>query len=78
MSTNITYKLTIYRQIIDFIVVTSPFSFIYSFTFVYFSTVGFVNDLSEDSLLRQTVAKLTAIGEMETDLLVRLVRWFRQ
>ena len=35
----------------------SPFSFIHSFTFVYVSTVGFVNDLSGDSLFRQTVAK---------------------
>ena len=62
----------------DFIVVISPFSSIYSFTFVYVSTVGFVNDLSGDSLLRQTVAKLTPIGEVETDLLARLVRWYRQ
>ena len=62
----------------DFIVVISPFSSLYSFIFVYFSTVGFVNDLLEDSLLRQTVAKLTPIGEVETDLLARLVRWYRQ
>ena len=54
----------IYRQIMDFVVVISPFFSIYTFTFVYVSTVGFVNDLSGDSLLRQTVAKLTPIGEI--------------
>ena len=62
----------------DFIVLKSPSFSICSFTFVYFSTVGFVNDLSGDSLLRQTLAKLTPTLEVETDLLARLVRWFRQ
>ena len=70
--------MDIYRQIMDFIVVISPFSSIYSFTFVYVSTVGFVNDLSGDSLFRQTVAKLIPIGEVEMDLLARLVRWSQQ
>ena len=63
---------------VDFIVVISLPSSLYSFTFVYVSTVGFVNDLSRDSLFRQTVAKLIPIGEVEMDLLARLVRWFRQ
>ena len=63
----------------DFIVVISPLSSLYSFTFVYFSTVGFVTDLSGDSLLRQTVAKLTPIGGgEEMDLLARLVRGSQQ
>jgi hypothetical protein len=78
MSIKNSYNTTIYRHIIDFIVVISPFSSICSFTFVYVSTVGFVNDLSGDSLFRQTVAKLTPIGEVERDLLARLVRWSRQ
>ena len=56
----------------------SPVSAIYSFIFVYVSTVGFVNDLSGDSLFRQTVAKLTPIGEVEMDLLARLVRCYQQ
>ena len=62
----------------DFIAVKSPSFSICSFTFVYFSTVGFVNDLSGDSLFRQTVAKLTPIGEVEMDLLARLVRCYQQ
>ena len=78
MSIIINYKMEIYRQIMDFIVVVSPFSSFYTFIFVYVSTVGFVNDLSGDSLFRQTVAKLTPIGEVEMDLLARLVRWSRQ
>ncbi len=68
----------IYRQIMDFVVVISPFFSIYTFTFVYVSSVGFVNDLSGDSLFRQTAAKPTPIGEVEMDLLARLVRWSRQ
>ena len=78
MSIIIYYNMAIYRQIMDFIVVISPFSSIYTFTFVYVSTVGFVNDLSGDSLFRQTVAKLTPIGEVEMDLLARLVRCSQQ
>ena len=66
------------RQIMDFVVVISPFFSIYAFTFVYVSSVGFVNDLSGDSLFRQTAAKPTPIGEVEMDLLARLVRWSRQ
>ena len=66
------------RQIMDFVVVISPFFSIYTFTFVYVSSVGFVNDLSGDSLFRQTGAKPTPIGEVEMDLLARLVRWSRQ
>ena len=66
------------RQIMDFVVVISPFFSIYTFTFVYVSSVGFVNDLSGDSLFRQTAAKPTPIGEVEMDLLARLVRWSRQ
>ena len=62
----------------DYIVVISPVSSICGFTFVYVSTVGFVNDLSGDSLFRQTVAKLTPIGEVEMDLLARLVRCYQQ
>ena len=68
----------IHRQIMDFVVVISPFFSIYTFTFVYVSSVGFVNDLSGDSLFRQTAAKPTPIGEVEMDLLARLVRWSRQ
>ena len=70
--------MEIYRQIMDFIVVVSPFSSFYTFTFVYVSSVGFVKDLSVDSLFRQTAAKPTPIGEVEMDLLARLVRWSRQ
>ncbi len=70
--------MRIYRQIMDFVVVISPFFSIYTFTFVYVSSVGFVNDLSGDSLFRQTAAKPTPIGEVEMDLLARLVRWSRQ
>ena len=66
------------RQIMDFVVVISPFFSIYTFTFGYVSSVGFVNDLSGDSLFRQTAAKPTPIGEVEMDLLARLVRWSRQ
>ena len=66
--------MRIYRQIMDFVVVISPFFSIYTFTFVYVSSVGFVNDLSGDSLFRQTAAKPTPIGEVEMDLLARLVR----
>ena len=62
----------------DFVVVISLASSSCGFTFVYVSTVGFVNDPSGDSLFRQTVAKLTPIGEVEMDLLARLVRWSRQ
>ena len=68
----------IHRQIMDFVVVISPFFSIYTFTFVYVSSAGFVNDLSGDSLFRQTAAKPTPIGEVEMDLLARLVRWSRQ
>ena len=68
----------LYRQIMDFVVVISPFFSIYTFTFVYVSSVGFVNDLSGDSLFRQTAAKPTPIGDVEMDLLARLVRWSRQ
>ena len=68
--------MEIYQQIIDFIVVISPFSSICTFTFVYVSTVGIVNDLSGDSLFRQTVAKLTPIGGGNG--LIELVRWSRQ
>ena len=68
----------IYRQMMDFVVVISPFFSIYTFTFVYVSSVVFVNDLSGDSLFRQTAAKPTPIGEVEMDLLARLVRWSRQ
>ena len=70
--------MEICRQIMDFVVVISPFFSIYTFTFVYVSSVGFVNDLSGDSLFRQTAAKPTPIGEVEMDLLARLVRWSRQ
>ena len=70
--------MEIYRQIMDCVVVISRFFSIYTFTFVYVSSVGFVNDLSGDSLVRQTEAKLTPIGEVEMDLLARLVRWSRQ